>query len=678
MNTEDIGKAARSQMGRIVLFALYYLTLGIAGAVIIAAAGFVSYLLVKVALPKAFHESVFGTIIVGTVIVGLTLLAIMLGIYLVRPLFMFYHDKKAGRVEIDRPSCPELFDVIDSLTEEVNCRKPKHVYICDEVNARVFYNTSFWSIFFPSGKNLEIGIPLLDGLSTEEFKAVLAHEFGHFSQDSMKLTESVYVANTVLANLIMTDDRWEAFMQSWCSVDIGFIRPFGVITYRMTSLVRKLTMHIYKYVQKGYFHLSKLMEYEADMVACRCVGSGAFISSICKIDVLAREDRHYRETLVAMLGERLLPENVFSSKKIFYRLIDSEDMPNLSYDRPLAAPVQSYDNMTTVSADSIWDSHPSRENRICNAVEAGYPAKPSAIMPAWALIPAKTAEKYSDLLLRCYATGFSGISYINDTDFEAFANKHISGVLVDRRMRPFFSPDPVHTFDMENIESTPESSPFTSENAGIIRRYAFLANDFFSLMRLDKSSVESKKVRYAGKIYSTDRLPLEECRRDMEAAGELARKLNSEIFAFVLSRCDQTRAQEFRDSFALMLRTQKFLREEIFRLISTKNDVLAYLSRDEMAENEIASEICSMESTVSKAVKSMDFSSAVEQNPSLKATVDYLKEYSQIAHTIIGRYDAGKFMELCNILEILPELFDTVRVIARKKASDIAAAVCGD
>jgi Zn-dependent protease with chaperone function len=36
-------------------------------------------------------------------------------------------------------------------------------------------------------KNLQIGIGLVNSVTVSEFKAVLAHEFGHFSQRSMKV-----------------------------------------------------------------------------------------------------------------------------------------------------------------------------------------------------------------------------------------------------------------------------------------------------------------------------------------------------------------------------------------------------------------------------------------------------------------------------------------------------------
>ena len=76
-----------------------------------------------------------------------------------------------------------------------------------DVNAAVFYNESLLSLFLPASKNLVIGLGLVNRLNLSEFKAVLAHEFGHFSQSSMKLGTYVYTANRILADIVYARDR---------------------------------------------------------------------------------------------------------------------------------------------------------------------------------------------------------------------------------------------------------------------------------------------------------------------------------------------------------------------------------------------------------------------------------------------------------------------------------------
>src|SRR5262249_53693075 len=100
----------------------------------------------------------------------------------------------------------DLFAFIRRICADTGAPFPKHIYVTPEVNAAVFYHSSFLNLFFPTRKNLLIGLGLVNNLNISEFKAVLAHEFGHFSQKSMKLGTYVYVANRVLADIIYGRD----------------------------------------------------------------------------------------------------------------------------------------------------------------------------------------------------------------------------------------------------------------------------------------------------------------------------------------------------------------------------------------------------------------------------------------------------------------------------------------
>src|SRR5690606_23214694 len=89
--------------------------------------------------------------------------------------------------EITEHDEPELFLLIHQIVSEVDTSFPKKVFLSHDVNASVFYDSSFWSMFLPIRKNLQIGVGLINAVTQQELKAILAHEFGHFSQKSMKV-----------------------------------------------------------------------------------------------------------------------------------------------------------------------------------------------------------------------------------------------------------------------------------------------------------------------------------------------------------------------------------------------------------------------------------------------------------------------------------------------------------
>lgn len=228
----SIKSAVLDELFRICCFLIFYIILIGLGAAILVGAFWASFHLILDILPEV--GNIRAMIFIVMLVIGICLLALMLGIYLIKPLFSFRKNTKATRVEVFESECPALFAMIKSLANNTKCQMPKHVYLSPDVNACVFYNTSFWSIFFPVRKNLEIGLGLFDGTSVDEVKSIIAHEFGHFSQNSMKIGSTVYVTNTVLYNLILTDDFWDKWLDKWCMMDTAIIRYFGIMTRGLT------------------------------------------------------------------------------------------------------------------------------------------------------------------------------------------------------------------------------------------------------------------------------------------------------------------------------------------------------------------------------------------------------------------------------------------------------------
>ena len=66
--------------------------------------------------------------------------------------------------------------------------------------------------FLPTPKNLQIGLGLLNVLNLSEFKAVLAHEFGHFTQKSMRVGSYVYIANRFMIDMVAGRDWLDDLM----------------------------------------------------------------------------------------------------------------------------------------------------------------------------------------------------------------------------------------------------------------------------------------------------------------------------------------------------------------------------------------------------------------------------------------------------------------------------------
>lgn len=282
---------------KITLFFASYLLSVIVGGLIVYATfyGFVNYSLE--AIVDLFNE---GMIFYGVLLILFNLLIcgffILYGLYPMK--FLFRRNKKGlkNQVEISEADNPQLFALIrDVATATVN-RMPLHVYVSPEVNACVFYENTLQSIFLPTRKNLMVGIGLCANTNTEELKAVMAHEFGHFSQKTMKVGSAIYYANVVMYDMAFQEDRWDMLLDKlfrsfsncryagWYGLAVYAVL---FVLYHILVFAKDLLRWMYKFVNSSYYSLSRQMEYDADKVACDVVGRDVFVSSMVKIEFAA-------------------------------------------------------------------------------------------------------------------------------------------------------------------------------------------------------------------------------------------------------------------------------------------------------------------------------------------------------------------------------------------------------
>jgi Zn-dependent protease with chaperone function len=175
----------------IVYFALFVLSIGLVALCV--------YLGVMLMLVK-IH---WLTILLGLGLIGCS---VMVLVFQVKFLFASSKTDESDSIEITESDHPKLFQSIRSLSERIGTPMPKKVFLSPDVNAAVFYNSSFWSMFLPVRKNLKIGMGLVNAVNVSQLEAVIAHEFGHFSQRSMKIGSWSYQVNRIIFDMLYNNN----------------------------------------------------------------------------------------------------------------------------------------------------------------------------------------------------------------------------------------------------------------------------------------------------------------------------------------------------------------------------------------------------------------------------------------------------------------------------------------
>ena len=531
-STPNVRGEATKVLLRIVAFILYYLLLIILGGLLFVAAFFYTkYSLIDMISDPGSLREIF---LLFLSILGIWCLAGMFGLFLIKPLFSFTKNEKPERVEIIREDCPELFSMIYDLADSVKCKRPKHVYLTTDVNACVFYDTSFWSIFFPVKKNLEIGLGLFEGTSTEELKAVLAHEFGHFSQKSMKVGSTVYITNSVLYNLIYAEDWWNRLLDKWQRSDASVFRWFGNITRVITNGIKMLNIIMYRFVQKGYLKLSRQMEFDADNISCSIVGKETFISAMCKVDILSGEDTLYRDCINNLMRENKCVGNYFSGRRIADRLNPDKSIPVLKYDIPMDAPFDTVRFPSRVEVTNVWASHPSLKDRLANAASSDFSSKVVNPTPSWALIPDEMQARVSNTLFALIPRGEDQpVTVISDNEFASWAEKYIRENYIPIESRPFIDRE-LTSFDRRKL---PEVivSPITEKNALTLSEYETAKKDLKTMQGVLEGKISVKELSYDGIVYKKKQIPIDKHKEYVDGLYRKALKIDAAIYAHLLN-----------------------------------------------------------------------------------------------------------------------------------------------
>src|SRR5262245_25430225 len=184
----DYRLRAAAMIGGLFIFLVLYLAL-------IALASVIAFNLLMIPIDDV---GITGIIFAVVVKFGGALAAGLFAVFLVKGLFKGQRVERTELIPLDEDDHPQFFAFVRRVYQDTRSAAPRHVYVAAHVNAAVIYDSSLLNLVVPPKKDLLIGLGLVNVVTLTEFKAVLAHEFGHFAQRSGGLGSYLYVANRVM------------------------------------------------------------------------------------------------------------------------------------------------------------------------------------------------------------------------------------------------------------------------------------------------------------------------------------------------------------------------------------------------------------------------------------------------------------------------------------------------
>jgi hypothetical protein len=235
-----------------------------------------------------------------------------------------------------------------------------------------------------------------------EFKAILAHEFGHFSQRSLRLSGYALVIRRAIINMVYVRDRWDQWVIR--GLDIPWFSAFAAPLYVLVQGMRAALKGIFYVFDVAHFSLLRQMELNADLVAVSAAGSDAPVQALARLDFAQACLQQAAQDLAVAAEQQLFTRDVFFHQQRaadFLRTVHKDPelgRPPLPPDQP-SVRVQIFKAGDTGTA-TMWADHPSHYDREQNA-KRRYWRSPRDDRPAWVVFCDRAAAS-EDISRRFY------------------------------------------------------------------------------------------------------------------------------------------------------------------------------------------------------------------------------------------------------------------------------------
>lgn len=492
----------RKQVGKVLAaiagFMIVYLAL-VGLAVSLAALCGLAGVLLVVALPKAI------TLMIG---IGLAGLGIMVLFFLFKFIFKKNKTDRSHLIEIKQSDQPELFAFIRRITQETQSEFPKRIYISPDVNACVFYDSSFWSMFLPVRKNLQIGLGLVNSVNVSEFKAVLAHEFGHFSQRSMKLGSYVYNVNQVIYNMLYDNEGYSNTLQGWANIS-GYFAFFAGLTGKIIQGIQWVLQQVYGFVNKQYLSLSRQMEFHADSVAAYVSGGNHLVTSLRRLEVADmcynKLFEHYNEWFrLNLKADNIYPQHVEIMRHYAedHGLVHIDGIPQITNES------FTHSIKSRLIIKNQWASHPSTDDREAHLNSLGLHTEPIT-MPAWVLFnnPESLQRTVTDKIYAS-ATFKETPGQLDIHEFRQRYHAEARKYSLDQRYKNFFSNRNITYYDVDVLVNELQAAPsslidvINSDTVGLCQSIEGLTGDIQGLEAIMQGNIPVKSFEFDGTKYT--------------------------------------------------------------------------------------------------------------------------------------------------------------------------------
>lgn len=498
--------------------------------------------------------------------VGIMSTGVMVFIFLIKFLFASYKSDESDSIEIFEHDHPKLFQSIRSLATSIGTPMPRKVFISPDVNACVFYNSSFWSMFLPVRKNLKIGLGLVNAVNVSELEAVIAHEFGHFSQRSMKIGSWSYQVNRIIYDMLFNNNRFVDRLVTFTSAH-GILQLFGWITIKIIQGIQWLLRQMYSVVNKSYLGLSRQMEFHADLVAASYCGTNNIIGALRQ---LRFADECYDEAMNACnkaWAKKQVVADFYAAHELVLQKMGEKRQ--FSFSGPIPVVGEINESSSRINFKDQWSSHPTIIERSEYLDPFGLHSDVDST-PASNLLhdPVALKATITDKIYRNIPKE-EVQDVLKGNAIEQLVKEELQQQEFPAMFKGYYDNRQLEIFDVDEVlkESNTSSSfeeILDEEKASLPKKINLLRGDIYLLQAIADGRIDTLSFDFDGKKYkkSEAETVLEQLKEELRSMEEQLKKQDEDLFRYFHAKAGGEKANELKDNyrlyFEMIAASQKF------------------------------------------------------------------------------------------------------------------------
>jgi Zn-dependent protease with chaperone function len=407
-----------------------------------------------------------------------SIIATAFAFLLIKGLFNRAVPDQNMHLEIDDEDQPVFFAFLRRLTDEIGAPMPHRVFVTPEVTAAMIQEVSLLNLIVPPKKDLLVGLGLVNSVNLSEFKAVMGHEFGHFSQKTSRMQAYVYVANRVMMNLIGGEDWLDRLIQSarrhakYNHNASGLAAgAFAMTVGGIVWAVRKLMLGLFYVINFASLSLSRKQEFHADRIAASVAGSNAIVHALYRLKFAEESFGEAVRQLEVASQHKLYTSDLFHQHTTAAaHLRKVRKKPRLGLPPVLKGPRDGRDiNVFREDDDDsdipeMWSTHPKNFDREENAKAIFVPAEIDDRSP-WLLFadPETLKERATWKFYRMVFGTKKSAELASSNEVQAFLDDEHAEVTSDPKYHGAYDERPIFPGDVRELNQLVVTEPWDAD-----------------------------------------------------------------------------------------------------------------------------------------------------------------------------------------------------------------------